>query len=156
MLSVESKKDSVQKETPAVSAMKTVSVKRKHSRPLPLRDRRDKMTEEDLRKEVLLEGAVLLNGKARKRATNSLKESARARRVIIGILPCVKITGPNWSSNSSFNVFRHTEADGQPSQRKVFEKDLLFYRRSRSNWVACSRMQSSRNPRRLYGRARNL
>ena len=153
---MESKKDSVQKETPVVSAMKTVSVKRKHSRPLQLRDRRDKMTEEDLRKEVLLEGTVLLNGKARKRATNSLKESARTRRVIVGILPCVTITRPNWSSNSSLNVIRHTEADGQPSRRKVLEKDLLFYRISRSNWVVCSRIQSRRNPRRLYGRARNL
>ena len=50
------------------------------------------MTEGDLRKEVAPEGAVLLNGKARKRATNSLQDSARTRRVIIGILPCVTFT----------------------------------------------------------------
>ena len=46
-----------------------------------------------------------------------------------------------------------------PAEEKCWRriwKDLLFYRRSRSNWVACSRIQSRRNPRRLYERARNL
>ena len=52
MRSVECKKNSVQKKMLAVSATMTVGVERKHNRPLLLRDRRHKMTEEDLRKVV--------------------------------------------------------------------------------------------------------
>ena len=47
------------------------------------------------------------------------KESVRIRRVIIGVLPCVKI----YMSESGCKYgdcchFRHTETDGQPSNRR--------------------------------------
>ena len=61
-------KNSVQKETLAVSDTTTVGVERRHNRPLLLQGRRHKMTEEDLRKERRPEEAVPLERKVKDRA----------------------------------------------------------------------------------------
>ena len=45
------------------------------------------------------------------------KDLVRIRRVIIGILPRVKITTLNRNANSATVLFRHTEAAGQPSKK---------------------------------------
>ena len=73
---------------------------------------------------------VLLEGKARKRAKNSSKESAQIRRVILGILPYVTITSLNRDANTATNVCLDTlRLMGGPvkSVRKVVEKDHLPY-----------------------------
>ena len=88
-------KDSVQKEMLAASAMMRVSVERKHNRLLLLPDRRHKMTEEDLRKEVPPEAVVRQEGDVKKRAESPSKETERIRRVTIGILPYAKVTNLN-------------------------------------------------------------
>ena len=51
-----------------------------------------------------------------KRADIILKETARNRHVIIGMLPYVKNTNPNRDANSAKSV-RHTEVDSQPSKK---------------------------------------
>ena len=56
------------REMQSVSARTTVSVERKHNRPLPLQGRRHKMTEEDLRQEVHQEATVLQEGNIKARA----------------------------------------------------------------------------------------
>ena len=66
-------KRTVQKEMLAVSATTTVSVERKHHRPLLLQDRSHKMTEEDLRMEVPPEAAVHQEGDVKNRAKNTSK-----------------------------------------------------------------------------------
>ena len=60
---------------------------------------------------------------AESKAKKSSKESVRIRRVIIGILPYVKITSLCRDAHSADQCLcRHTEADGQPISRKVEEK----------------------------------
>ena len=87
--------DSVQKETPAVTATKTLSVEKQNNRPLLLGDRRHRLTEEDLRK-ALAPGEVAVHPeKIRKRANVTSKNIARIRRVVIGILPYVEMTKLN-------------------------------------------------------------
>ena len=61
-------KDSVQKEMLAASVSTTVSVERKHNRPLLLQDCRHKMLEKALPKVNLPEAAVLLERDTKKRA----------------------------------------------------------------------------------------
>ena len=78
--------DSVRKETHVVSATDPI-VDRRHNRPLLAQKRGHRLTEKNLRKVLVPEEGVLLEGKAGKR-----EESARIRRVIFGILPYVKIT----------------------------------------------------------------
>ena len=69
------------------------------------------------RKVLVSEVKVLLEEMAVKRAKISSEESERIRRVIIGILPYVKSTNLNREANSATSLlFRHTEADGQPSK----------------------------------------
>ena len=81
---MESRRDSVQKETHAVSATTTVIVERRHNRPLLFQGRRLKMTEGDFRKESPPDAAVLLEGEIKNRADTTLKETGRIRRVTIG------------------------------------------------------------------------
>ena len=76
----------------AASATTTVSLERKHNRPVLLQDRRHKMTEEDLRKEIPLEAVRLQEGDVKRRAEVTSNETVRIRHVIVGILPYVKIT----------------------------------------------------------------
>ena len=71
---------------------------------------------------------ALLGDKAESCAQTSSKESARIRRVIVGILPYVK----NYKSDSGCKfgdqcLIRHTEAGGQPSKKskKSGGKDQL-------------------------------
>ena len=95
--------DSVQEETLAVLAT-GVNVDKKNNRPLELQRRRHRLTEEDLRKETHPGEKVFPEGKVRKRAKVTLKEIAQLQRVIIGILPYVKIAHLNRDANSATNV----------------------------------------------------
>ena len=106
--------DSVQEEAVAVFATE-VLVDNEHNRPLLLQERRHRVTEENYRKRV----------------KKTSKELIPINHVIIGILPYVK----KYKSESGckFGMFRHTEADGQPSE--VVEEDQLLYWRSLYNWV---------------------
>ena len=120
--------DSVQKEMLAVSATTMVSVERKRNRPLLRQGRRNQMTEKDLRKEMLPEAVVLQDRNIKKRADFTLKETARIRRVIIGILPYVKITKLNRDANSAISAYSGTlrlTVSPAKSRRKVVENDLL-------------------------------
>ena len=85
----------------AASATTAVSVERKHNRPLLHLGRRHKMTEENFRKESLSETVVFQEGNIKERADITSQETVRIRRVIIGILPYVKITYPNRDANSA-------------------------------------------------------
>ena len=67
----------------------------KHNRPLLLERRRHRLTEENRQKVLAPGDEVFLEGKSRKRAYISSMESVRIRRVIIGMLLCVKITSVN-------------------------------------------------------------
>ena len=80
-------------------------VDNKHNRPLLLQRRRHRLTEEDLREALVPGEKVLLEGKVRKRAKKSSKEIVRIRRVIVDILPCVKITNLNRDANSATSVY---------------------------------------------------
>ena len=84
MIPVESK--------PAVSATRTISVETQHNRPVLLQDRRHKMTEEYFRKDKPWGEVVHPERKVKDRARITPKEIGRFRRVIVGILPRVKIT----------------------------------------------------------------
>ena len=71
--------DSVQEETLAVSARKTISVERQHNPPHLLQDRRHKMTEDDLRKEKPPREVVHPGAKVKDRARMTSKEMASFR-----------------------------------------------------------------------------
>ena len=71
----------------AVSATTTASVERTRHRPLLLQDRRHKMTEEDLRKEVFREAVVLQEGDVKEGTEIILKETVQIHRAIIDIFP---------------------------------------------------------------------
>ena len=103
---------SVQEETLAVAATGLI-VDKRHNCPLLLQRRRHRLTEENLRKVSVPGEKVLLEGKASKCANISSEESVRIRRVIIGILPNIKIT----RLYRDQRLFSHTEADGQPSKK---------------------------------------
>ena len=71
---------------------------------------------------------VFLKGKVRKRANSSLKEFVPIRRVIIGILPYVKIPYLYLDANLATNVCSDTlklMAGPVKSRRKVVGKDQL-------------------------------
>ena len=73
---------------------------------------------------------VRLEGKVRKRASKTSGRIAKLRRVIIGLLPCVKITSLNRDAHSATSVCSETlRSTGSPvqSRRKVVEKDQLPY-----------------------------
>ena len=109
------------------------------------------MTEEALRKGSLPEAPVLLEGKLKKRADITFKETVRIRRVIVGILPSVQITSLNRDAKSTKSAYSSTlrlTVSPAKSRSKVVEKDLLP-----PNQVAYSRKKSRRNPSRFYGRA---
>ena len=57
---------------------------------------------------MALEEKVLLDGRVRKREKYTSKEIAQIRRVIISILPRVKITHLNWDANSATTVCSET------------------------------------------------
>ena len=112
----------------ALSATTTASVERTCNRPLLLQDRRHKMTEEDLRKEVRQEAVVLQEGDVKEGAEITLKETVQVHRVMIDIFPYVKITNLIRDANSSKSAYSGTlrlTVGPAKSQRKVVEKDLL-------------------------------
>ena len=63
---------------------------------------------EDFRKEALQGEAVHLERKVKDRARITSKGTVRIRRVIIGILPIVKITKRNRDVNSAISVCSST------------------------------------------------
>ena len=85
----------------------------KHNRPLLLERRRHRLTEENRQKVLSPGDEVFLEGKSRKRAYISSMERVRIRRVIIGMLLCVKITSVNRDATLATIVNLDTEADGQ-------------------------------------------
>ena len=97
-----------------------------------------KGAERDWRRKVLAPGEkVLLKGK---RAQIFSKGLARIRRVIIGILPYVKITNLHRDANSATIFYSDTlSLMGSPakSRSKVVGKDQLPSWRSLYSWVAC-------------------
>ena len=106
--------DSVQEETLAVLAT-VIIVDNKHNRPLLLQRRRHRLTEEDLRRALAPGEEVLLEGKVRKRAN---------------VRNCTNLWCNCWhppvcqndmsESGCKFGdncLFRHTEADRQPSKK---------------------------------------
>ena len=76
--------DIVQKEILAASAT-AVIVERKQNRPLPIRDRRHKKTEENLRKETHPGEVVHPERSVQNRARITSKDIVRVRRVIIDV-----------------------------------------------------------------------
>ena len=96
--------DSGQKEMLAASATTSLSVERKHNRPLLLQGRRHKMTEENFRKGSLPQAVVFLEGAIKKRAHITSMETCRIRHVTIGILPFVQATNLNQDANTAKNV----------------------------------------------------
>ena len=77
---------------------------KKDSRPLLRQMRRHSLTERNHQKVQALEEKVLLEKEAELRAEASLGESVRIRRVIVGTLPCVKITSLNPDARMVKNV----------------------------------------------------
>ena len=74
------------------------------------------------------EAVVLQEGNIKERAEIASKETVRIRRVIIGILPSVKITNQKRDANSAKSANPGTErvtASPARSPRRVVEKDLL-------------------------------
>ena len=122
-------KDSVQKEMRTVSAAKTTNVERNHHHPQLLRDRRHKMTDEDLRKESLPRGSSPSGRKKPKSVqTKTSKETVRIRRVLIGTLPFANITKQNRDANSaksSYSGMLRLTVNPMKSRRKVAEKERL-------------------------------
>ena len=96
-----------------------------------LRDRGHKVNEEVFRKGKPSEAVVLEDGKIRKRADISSKETVRIRHVIIGILPYVKkdksesgcIFGEKVRISSTLKL----AVSLTRSRRKGVEKDHLLY-----------------------------
>ena len=92
---------------------------RKNNRPLLLQKSGTQTDGRKASKGFGLRGEALLKKKkGEDRATISSKESARIRRVNIGILPYVKNTrldrGCTYGDQC---LFGHTEADGQPRKK---------------------------------------
>ena len=135
--------DSVQEETLAVSATGIV-VDNKHNRLLLLQRHRHRLTEEDLRKALAPGEKVLLEGKVKKRPKVTSKEIARIRRVIIGILPYVKITKLNRDANSATHVCLRLTGSSARSRRKVVERTGCLIKRGLNNRGACPKIQSYR------------
>ena len=133
-------------------------MERKHNRPLVLQDRRQKMAEEDLRKEVHPEAVLLRKIKNACRhylEGNCTNPSSDYWHPLV----CQNYISESGRKCGEQCLFRHTEVDSHPQQkcqRKVLEKDLLPDCRIRSNCVAYIRMWSRRNPSRFYGRAQIL
>ena len=122
--------DSVQKETPVVSATEVIVDKKhkKHNRPLLLQRRRYRLTEENPRKVL----------------APFWKERTEP------LTPCVKISSLSGCKFGDQCLFRHTEADGQPSKKvedKWWVRISCLYRRRRlpseevysaDRWKICS------------------
>ena len=100
-----------------------------HNRPLLLRRRRHRLTEESLRKALALGEKSLWQERPESVHQVTTKELARIRRVILGILPYVKVTSLNRDANLATTVCSDTEADGQPikKSKKSGGKDQLPY-----------------------------
>ena len=134
-------------------------MERRRTRPLLLPNRRHKLTEEDLRKGTLQGKVVHPERKVKNSARITSKEIVRIRRVVIGILPYVKITNLNRDAHFGDKcMFRHAEADSQPSKKskKSGVKGSVACLK-KSKHVGCV-FQDTVTPksRRFYGRARHL
>ena len=141
--------DSVHEETLAVSATGVI-VDKKHIRPLLLQRRRHRLTEENPRKVLAPGKKVLLEGKVKKRANISSKESVRIRRVIIGILPYVKIANLYQDANSATNVCLDTlRLMGSPekSRRKVVERISCLTEGVYTIWLHHIKIRERMGPR---------
>ena len=145
---MESKKDSVQKEIFAASAMTTVSVERKHDRPLLLEDRRRKMTETVLEKGSLPEAVVFHEGKTQKWADITLKETVRTKPQSY----VEETDGIGWSGRTDIISWPCTlgmYSTWMQIERKNYwgiQKDVritnLCWRNSRVTWSELTRKQS--------------
>ena len=96
------------------------------SSSLALKRRRNRLTERRPSTEKSPGEVVFLERKVKERTKNTIKEVVRIRRVIVGILPYVKITNLNRNANSatsaSSDILRLTDSPVK-SRRKVVEKD---------------------------------
>ena len=107
-------RDSVQKETPAVSATKTIRVKRRRNGPLLLGDRRGEV--------VHPEGTV------KNRARIPQRKLYESVVWFVGIVSYVKITELNRDVNSAISACSGTlrlTVNPATRQRRVVEKDRL-------------------------------
>ena len=122
--------DSVQEETLAVSAAGII-VDNRHNHPLLLRRRRTQIDGRKYLRQALAAGEkVLLEGKAKKCVKVTSKEIARIRRVILDILPNVKITNLNRDANRATSVdsdILRLSGSQVKSRRKVVRKGQLPY-----------------------------
>ena len=92
--------DSVQEETLAVSATEII-VDSQHNQPRLLQKRRQKTTEEDLRKQTSQGEAVHPERESKDRARITLQGMVQIRHVTVGILAYVKITHLNRDAKSA-------------------------------------------------------
>ena len=99
-----------------------------------------------LRRESLSEALVRLGREIEEVANGTSVGNARTPRVILGILPCVRITKPNRAANSVKGVLLCTERLTVSHRKRMVEKVLLLHRRFPGNQVACARTLSRRNP----------
>ena len=107
---------------------------------------------------MLLGAAVHKERKIKTRANIISKETARIRRVIIGILPCVKIAKLTRDANSAISAYSSTPrltVSPLKSLRRVMTRIGSLMKEVETFWVVYSRIQSRRNPRRFHGRAKN-
>ena len=122
MLSVESKLDSVQEETLAVSATGAI-VDNKHNRLLLLQRRTHTLTEENPRKVLAPGEKVLLEEKVKTRAKLSSKGIVRIRRMILDIISFVKMTQLYRDASSATFVCSDTlRLMGSPVKSRSGEK----------------------------------
>ena len=95
--------DSVRREMLAVSATVRISVEKQHGRPLLLNNRRRQTTGK--------------TSKGKSPRDSTLVETVRTRRVVLGILPYVKITKQSGCKFGEKWIFRHKEVDSQPDKK---------------------------------------
>ena len=96
----------------------TTNVAKIHAHPLPLRSRRRTTLGKNLRKAGLPEGAFHLVKGFGSRVRITSKELAQIHRVILGILPCARITKHKQAEGSAKIVRFYTKkgADRHPKK----------------------------------------
>ena len=130
------------RETDAITDTDPIPVK-EHNRPLQLRERWVRLTEESLVKMAVQEEQVPQDWKAEDRVKIFLNLNARNRRVISGTFPYAWITSLNPGASVVTVVISDTpRLVGSPvkSQRKVAEKDHWSYWKRLFSWVVCPKI----------------
>ena len=127
---------------------------RKDKPPLPHQMRRHRLTDRDHQKDQAAEEKALRVQAAEFRA--DIGESVRTRHVIIGTLPCVRITSMNpdatMATDAISDMMRRMRCPAK-SRRKVVRKDQLPYQGSPHNRVVC--LEIPTREKLFYGKKEN-